>query len=365
MKINVAEHISTLLYEKDRVIIPNLGGFCATYKSANTEKYGNVSPPAKEIYFDEALQFHDNILIEDIVEKHQISYKEAMLEVEDFVKDVKRDIGSKAIVISNIGRLYLDARNDIVLAPSSVNFLENAFGLPKMNYYPIARNDKKTITSPEQQPVSQSQTASLKKFLAGIWSDPSAKAVIFIVLSLIFILPLLAKLANPDKEHISPMIIEDNQNVVDKDKTLNPFEETDEINTIDNTTMLPRNTAEINKKEELSKEKTEEESKEEVIQEKENQDNTTPEKKVIQPQANITTSTTSKKYLISIGNFSDKSYADIAIKKVKSAGYQPFTKKSGSSHRVGITITCEPSQIDDKMIQVKDDFPGAWLMNRN
>lgn len=364
MKINVAEHISTLLYEKDRVVIPNLGGFCANYKSANTEKYGNVSPPTKEIYFDESLQFHDNILIEDIVQKHQISYKEAVAEVEGFVQEIKNNIATKAIVISNVGRLYLDARNDIVLAPSSENFLEDAFGLPKMNYYPISRNEEKAAILPAQEPQLKEEF-SIKKMLLNLWNDQSARAVIIIVLLVILLLPQLSKLANRNNERVNPMIIEDNQNVVDKDKTLKPFEETTILDDVEEAAVMPREAVEVS---EVTEAKP---AKEEPVEEV-----TKPQKEVdVQPETTSvkenqskdipTTSSTAKNYIISIGNFSGQEYANDAIKQVREAGYKVYTEKKSSSYRVGITIKCKPSEIDDKMVKIKDKFPDAWLMNRN
>ncbi|MFK7948694.1 MAG: SPOR domain-containing protein [Saprospiraceae bacterium] len=366
MKVNVAEHISTLLYQKDRVIIPNLGGFCATYKSANTEKYGNVSPPTKEIYFDESLQFHDNVLIEDIVQKHQISYKEAITEVEAFVNDIKNNIGSKAIVVSNIGRLYLDARNDIVLAPSSVNFLEDAFGLPKMNYYPISRNEEKTAILPTPEPKEQKAKTSIKKIFLNLWNDQSAKAVIILILLLIVIIPQLSKLANQKEEPFSPMIMEDNQNLVNKDKTLKPFEETTVLDDVEEATILPKETVEVNKKVETVVE--EQETKNEAATTNDRSVNVKPETTNTMNQSKdveATSSSTAKKYIVSIGNFSTQNYANEAMKDVRKKGYEVYTKKNGPSHRVGILITCEPSEIDQKIIKIKSQFPDAWLMNRN
>lgn len=360
MKINVAEHISTLLYEKDRVIIPNLGGFCATYKPANTEKYGNVSPPTKEIYFDESLQFHDNVLIEAIVEKHQISYKEALSEVEGFVKEVKNNISSNAVVIANLGRLYLDARNDIVLAPSSVNFLEDAFGLPKMNYYPISRNEEKAALLPAPEQKEQKEKFSIKKIFLNLWNDQSARTVAILVILVIIILPQLSKLAKPDDERVSPMIIEDNQNVVDKDKTLKPFEETTILDDMEEATIVPKETIEVKEKAEEAPAK--EAQPEENVNKKTEIDNIGQDEN--QNTTKSVTSATAKNYIISIGNFSAQEYADVAIKQVRAAGYKVYTKKNGASHRVGISITCEPSQIDDKMVKIKDKFPDAWLMNR-
>lgn len=377
MKINVAEHISTLLYEQDRVIIPNLGGFCATYKPANTEKYGNVSPPTKEIYFDESLNFHDNVLIEMIVQKHEVSYKEALTEVESFVRDIKNNIGSKAIVISNVGRLYLDARNDIVLAPSSVNFLEDAFGLPKMNYYPITRNEEKAAILPVQQPVNRKKESSIKKFFLNFWNDPSAIGLMIIVLLIIIIVPLLSKLANPSEEVVNPMIIENEENVVDKNKTLKPFEETAIPNTTEEASVVPKETTEVKKVSEAAKVVETPKKEEKEINEKPetttSSNNNEKVKETETPPTNettsknpTTTSATAKEYIVIIGNFSTQEYTNKALKQVRDAGYKTYARKLGTAkHRVGIALRCEPSEIDAKMVKIKEQFPGSWVMNRD
>ena len=201
------------------------------------------------------------------------------------------------------------------------------------------------------------------KFFLSLWNYQSTIAIIAIVLLLIVILPQLSELAKPnEEERINPMIIEDNQNVVDKNKTLKPFEETTVLDDVEEATIVPREPAKVGKKEETPK--VEEQPKKEINNQPENTNENTNKVKQNENTTPVSSPTT-KNYIISVGNFGTQEYADIAIKKVRDAGYKVYTQKNGVSHRVGIRMTCEPSEIDDKMVKVKDKFPSAWLMNRN
>ena len=164
------------------------------------------------------------------------------------------------------------------------------------------------------------------------------------------------------------MIIEDNQNVVDKNKTLKPFEETTVLDDVEEATIVPREPAKVGKKEETPQKidtpKVEEQAKKEINNQPENTNENTNKVKQNENTTPVSSPTT-KKYIISVGNFGTPEYADIAIKKVRDAGYKVYTQKNGVSHRVGIRMTCEPSEIDDRMVKIKDKFPSAWLMNRN
>lgn len=379
MKIDVAANISALLYEHDRVIIPELGGFCTTYKQANTEKYGHIAPPTKELFFDESLNFHDNVLVEHLVQTYKISYGEALVYIEEFVSDVKNNITSNPVIVSNIGRLYMDARNDMVLAPSSVNFLEESFGLPKMTYYPISRNEEKAAILPVVEVPERQKESQFKQKLLGIWNDPSARAVVIIVLLVIIVLPLLSRLSNKETEIVSPTIVENENDLVDKNKTFKPFEETTketpevvpkEIIEREEAAIIPveRPKAETPKTETAKVEKPKVEvktpapPKKEVVKPKK----VTPP--VVTPKAETPKPATSgkrKDYVIVIGNFSTEANATVATKEVKKAGYVAYTKKINTAkYRVGISLNCKIADLDTKLAKIKTAFPDAWVMNR-
>ncbi|NJN78283.1 MAG: SPOR domain-containing protein [Saprospiraceae bacterium] len=359
MKINIASHISELLYTHERVNVPGLGGFCTAYKEASIEKFGNITPPEKELSFDAAATFHDDVLIDSIVRKHNLTYAEAMKLVAEFVEKLKSDLPKKAVVLSNVGRLYLDSRGEIILAPSSQNFLEDAFGLPKIQKHPISRHQEKTSTvQTTQTAIVVAKPSKFRKFFSNIWSDPSLRTLLIIVAVFILIIPQLSRLANPENERIDPSIIENEIDLIDKNSTFNPFEKT-----INNNEITPKNTSETEKV-------VPKEVKEEVTEEPAQKVNLQPERTVETPAKPVPATTTNpnpntKNYIIVIGNFSTQINANIAIKEVKDAGYKAYSKKISSDKiRVGVEINCEANEIDAKLAQTQTKYPGAWLMNR-
>lgn len=379
MKVDVAKHISELLYEREKVIIPNLGSFYSAYKPADTEKYGNISPPSKEVYFDESLRGHDEILIQHIAEKNQISHEVAKSEVESFVYDVKNRIVSNAVVVSNIGRLYLDAHNSIVLAPSSVNFLEEAFGLPKVSYYPVSRRYEESNTIVQVQPEAK-QKSPIVAFFSNLWNDKNIRAVLVTVVILMIAIPQLSKLSKPKSKSVSPVIIEDNQDVLDKEKSLKPLEKTTSIDDIEDVEEVvsseksfviekaeiinPTNTiVSLKERKEIS-----EETEKSV---KNNKKEESVEVKVEEPKVVIpiprpsTTYSKRKEYIFSVGVFSVKEFAVTAARDIRKAGYATYVKDIGGSYRIGIKVICEPSEVDEELVKIKKEFPQAWLMNRD
>lgn len=380
MKIDVAKHISELLYEREKVIIPNLGSFCSSYKPADTERYGNISPPSKEVYFDEALRGADEVLIQHIAEKNQISHEVAKSEVESFVYDVKNSIVSNAVVVANIGRLYLDTHNSIVLAPSSVNFLEDAFGLPKVSYYPVSRRyeENNTIVQSESE---EKQKSPIVAFFSNLWNDKSIRAVLVTVVILVIAIPQLSKLSKPKSKSVSPMIIEDNQDVVDKEKSLKPLEKTtgtDDIEDMDEVVSSEKSFV-IEKAEIINptstivslkehKEISEETKKslEDNNKEEENIEAKVEEPKIVTPTPlPSTTYSKRKEYIFSVGVFSVKEFAVTTARDIRKAGYATYVKDIEGSYRVGIKVTCEPSEVDYELEKIKIEFPQAWLMNRD
>lgn len=364
MKINIASHISELLYQHNQVNVPGLGGFYAAYRETTIDKYGNILPPSKELRFDARSTFHDDKLIQSLVNEYDLTFAEAMTIVDDFVKTVKNDLQREPVVVANVGRLYLDARNEITLAPSSQNFLEEAFGLPKIQKHLINRHAEKNVAPTVVQVVeAPKRTSKFRKMLAGIWGDQSLRTLIIIVAVFILVIPQLSRLANPNKERIDPSIVETGEliaenktNLIDKNATFNPFEKT--VNNGETIEERPENNKVV------PKEVTEE------VNETPKKVNQKPETVIEEPAKPVVTTTpkpkaNTKNYIIIIGNFSTQDNANFAINEVKKAGYKPYSDKVSSDKiRVGVEINTTASDIDTKLTQIQAKYPGAWLKNR-
>lgn len=138
----ISKYIYDLLLDNDYVAIPGLGGFVCQYQSATMDRQRSlISPPSRTIAFNKALQQNDGLLIQHVVLKDVISYKDAEDKVRAFVTECNQQlhqIGS--VQFPQIGRLYMDELRHIQFAPSYETLpLDNSFGLTAVPLMPISR----------------------------------------------------------------------------------------------------------------------------------------------------------------------------------------------------------------------------------
>lgn len=141
-RMDISLFISELLFRNDCVIVPGFGGFVAHYAPAKIHPVNHsFSPPSKNILFNSKLVRDDGLLIDHIAEKQRISYGEAKKLVEDFARRVMSRLSSGEVALfKNIGNLQQDSMGKILFTPDdSVNYLDEAFGLPEFVSPPIRR----------------------------------------------------------------------------------------------------------------------------------------------------------------------------------------------------------------------------------
>ena len=103
--MNIAGHISKLLYYNDCVIIPGLGGFVTDYAPAKIHPNTHTFfPPSKSILFNAKLTNDDGILMHFIAQEEKISYADAKREINYFVQDLIFELDKgKENVLEKIG----------------------------------------------------------------------------------------------------------------------------------------------------------------------------------------------------------------------------------------------------------------------
>ncbi len=141
MDIDVGKAIKELLFDHDTVILPGLGGFTAT-PVASTVDYvqGTVQPPAKKLEFNTNLVVNDGVLANHIQETEVVTAKEANNVIDGYVEEVKEALENREIVdIPKVGRLYKDYEQKVRFMPEGTNFRVESFGLPTVQFNPIAR----------------------------------------------------------------------------------------------------------------------------------------------------------------------------------------------------------------------------------
>jgi nucleoid DNA-binding protein len=141
---NVELYISELLFEHDCVILPSFGGFVARAASANFAKTGNILlPPSKSIVFNKNLSNNDGLLAGYIMTKEKATYQQAATIIEHFVDYCKHQLENhKRFELNGLGILYKSSENTILFEQDlRINHNTHAFGLPAVHAVKLVKKE--------------------------------------------------------------------------------------------------------------------------------------------------------------------------------------------------------------------------------
>ncbi|WP_091474875.1 HU domain-containing protein [Flavobacterium swingsii] len=130
--MNIADHISQLLYRFQCVTVPGFGAFLAETISANIhESNQTFYPPKKVISFNPHLKNNDGLLANHISVTEKMSYEQATVTIEKAIFSWKSELeNNRHLSLKNIGELRLNQENNLVFEPSNhLNYLTASFGL--------------------------------------------------------------------------------------------------------------------------------------------------------------------------------------------------------------------------------------------
>lgn len=131
----IQKYITELLHEYNCVVLPNLGGFITRYISADIHPITNkITPPSKEIAFNEMLNTDDGMLVAYLSAQQHITLEQSLEMVAEFVQQTKEDLKRfNVILIDGIGKLFYNEANRLdFLSELESNFLEDSFGLGEL-----------------------------------------------------------------------------------------------------------------------------------------------------------------------------------------------------------------------------------------
>lgn len=138
----ITQYIYDLLLDNDYVVVPGLGGFVCQYQSSILDRQrAQIQAPARTIAFNKALQQNDGLLVQHIVLKDQLNYKDAEDKVRQYVAQCNQQlhqIGS--IQFPKIGRLYMDELKNIQFTPTfELLPFDDTFGFNPIHLQAISR----------------------------------------------------------------------------------------------------------------------------------------------------------------------------------------------------------------------------------
>ena len=139
----ITNYLIELLKDNECVIIPEFGAFISKRHSATID-YANhrFMPPYKEIVFNSKLTNNDNLLIDFISQKENVSAEESLNKINNFVNqseailDVNHELDLKDFgKIRKFGSDYVFTTND------NANLLGDSFGLSDFVIQPVFRTE--------------------------------------------------------------------------------------------------------------------------------------------------------------------------------------------------------------------------------
>jgi hypothetical protein len=334
MGIDIASHISEMLYDHDTVIIPELGGIIAKYQPAVTDHVqGQIHPPSKKLTFNENLSINDGLLVEYIKQKNNISLKKSVDLVSLFVLQTKEKLNNKEIVIlPQIGRLYKDYENNLRFLQDATNFNTNAFGLPTLQFYPVLRSQEPPSIKKSKpvRLVSDNRSFNIKKSFTRKIASVFLPLFFGLVLTVIAI-GIYKKQVNDKSVSLHIQKVPVNENRINKKPSMDNlsfFEGVSQNGQFENGIMTePSYTPQID----------------------------TESATILEPQ---------KECVIIVGVFSQKAGVEKRVKDIYDFGYDAYQDKKGSLTRVGVQFGYEQeSEIKNMLKIVREKFDRhAWIL---
>ena len=147
-------YISDLLFKHDCVILPDFGGFVASYAPARLHPSKHtLFPPSKDIMFNARLHKNDGLLANYIAEQEKVSYTEAMLRISEFSSQCLSALKAREpVIFENIGTFAINREEKIEFTPSpGINYLEDAYGLTSLVAPPPKGKQRKPRTLPTER----------------------------------------------------------------------------------------------------------------------------------------------------------------------------------------------------------------------
>ncbi len=336
MQIDIGAYIAELLYQHHAVNVPALGGFVTHYKPSTVDQVeGKITPPSKSLKFNKNLVLDDGLLINYVRDKHGMSFEQAKKTVADYVDGVLEAIERREIVVfPNVGRLYRDYENNLQFLPDNTNFNTEVYGLPEVEFHPLARTEARKaaqVGKPVRQPsppVAVQITSWFQRYLAPI----SALAVVVVALSLYFMF-FKPRSGQPVAEDSQKRVPASRYNVSptdEKEAAAPPAAEAD--------TITAESAAPSVEDEEVS---------------------TETEAATVPPER--------RRYcVIRIGYFADQDNVERLIRRISEAGFEPYSEPSGQLMMVGVQFSYQrSSEIDQTLREVQEKFePNAKVMRR-
>ncbi len=335
MEICPGDYIKELLIHHKAVSLPTVGGFIAQDQSAQLDEgLGKLTPPSKKIIFTPNLAIDDGLLVNYMMKKFGLSHEEATDVLISYCQDVNHALNNKEFfAFKGIGRIYKDFEGKIKFLPDHSNLNEDAFGLPDLDFSPMAQESTAvqeahlpkealtTLTPDAKSAIADSEITAIP------WWQQNLKWIGLITAFLLLIVYL--GYSTVKKDHLA------------ESNALNPSQERTNISP-----QVTKNEMQVKAEEELP------------------EGDGTDENAVNTDEPTI--SPTQKVAIIAIGKFGNKDNVRRLVKRIFDEGYNPYQEDLGKLTRVGIQFAYEEeSEVYETLKRVRKIFaPDAEILKK-
>jgi len=220
--MQIENYIKELLYDYSKVVIPGLGAFLTSDKSAYiNDSDGKIYPPTKDIVFNDNIKLDDSVLITKIKEEESISKDSAIESIQAYIEQLLSKLNTDGSYTINELGTFIKEADEYKLhfkQTDKVNYLSDIFNLPVIDLPP-------KVAAPQEDVIEeQEEVAAIETFENPHESKNNE------------ILPELTQEQEPKftgneayiEEPVEPVEVEEQQNAILEEE--NPYQDNDVVN---------------------------------------------------------------------------------------------------------------------------------------
>ena len=155
--IQIQRHIEILLLSHDCVIVPGFGGFIAHHVDARYDEDDRLwLPPYRTLGFNPQLTLNDSLLVQSYVEAYDMSYPDALRQIEAEVEELKSILHTEGeYEMDGVGTLSVNIEGNVEFEPCEAGILSpEVYGLSDFNFKRLKDVDSKEFAQPEGRSVA-------------------------------------------------------------------------------------------------------------------------------------------------------------------------------------------------------------------
>jgi hypothetical protein len=138
--MDIHNHLISLLYAHDCVVLPGFGGFILDRAPAEIDAGGGTAyPPSRRIAFNALLRRNDGLLASYVASAEGIGYEDAFRRVSSYAAACRSSLDeNKRLALDDVGLFYLDRSGNVHFNPDRRrNFLAESYGLAPVALKPL------------------------------------------------------------------------------------------------------------------------------------------------------------------------------------------------------------------------------------